>query len=354
MKQVKDGRAWKIFNGVTIVVALIVVISFIATQGVGTLVLRLATLKKGWLLVALLCMGLFWAMESLLLHVISRSVYKDVKFSSSVHTVMIGQLYSALTPFSSGGQPVQLLSMQRDGMDAGGAGSALTLKSLTWQVGLTLYAIAGALYGWGFFSQRVPGFRLVFAAGVVVNLVVISAIIAFAASRRITTRMTSAVVGLLGKLRLSKNPDALRARAERQFAIFHQSMSVFANKPHVWIASALLTALQFLCYYLVAYAVYRSFGSNVYGVPLLISAVALVSLVASFVPLPGGSGGAEGAFYLYVGLFFAKTDLFIALLLWRLITYYSAILIGAVMIALEKDRPNAQKLHAQLKGREQE
>lgn len=343
--KIDKNRAWKIFNGVTIVVALVVIVSVVLTQGIDTIVARLTTLDAGWLLAAVGFMALFWAFESLLLHTISASVYKDVKFSSSLHAVMIGQLYSALTPFSSGGQPVQLMAMERDGMDAGGAGSALTLKSLTWQIGLTLYAVVGAIYGWGFFSTRVAGFKVVFGVGLAINLVVILAIFAFAASRRVTDMLMNGIIDVLAKLRLSRKPDKLKERARRQFAIFHKSMGAFTGRPLVWVASAVLTALQFFCYYMVAYAVYRSFGLSTYGAPILISAVSLVTLIAAFIPLPGGSGGAEGAFYIFFGLFFGQKDVVFALLLWRLITYYSAIVIGAIALFFEKhDRPKATRL----------
>ena len=333
------------FNGATIVLALAVVLSFAVTQGLDVLLVRLTALHKGWLTAAVGCMLLFWLFESLLLHVISRSVYRDVPFSSSVHTVMIGQLYSALTPFSSGGQPVQLLAMQRDGMDAGGAGSALALKSLTWQIGLTLYAVAGALYGWRFFSQHVTGFQPVFALGVAINLAVIAVIAAVTVSPRITGKITSGVIRLAHAMRLCRRPEVWNERVERQMRIFHQSIDAFANKPRVWLASAVLTALQFLCNYMVVYAIYRSFGGHAYGAPLLVAAVALVSLVASFIPLPGGSGGAEGAFYVYFGLFFPQADLMLALLLWRMVTYYSAIVIGAVMVLGDRSgRPVARRL----------
>ena len=330
----------------TIALALAILVGLALTSnGPRALVERVHTLHGGWLLGGVLCMGGFWLFESLLLHCITRSLYPKAPLSSSLHTVMIGQLYSALTPFSTGGQPVQLLSMVNDGMDTGGAGFALTIKSITWQVGLTFTAVLGALYGLRFFLGRVPGFGAMLAFGLAVNAVVILSIVAFACSGRVTTRITSGIIRFLHRVHLLSNPEKAREKALKQFDIFHASIRLILKRKRVLAACVLLTALQFACYHLVAYMVYRAFGGAPGQALLVLSAVAIVALVSSFVPLPGGSGGAEGAFYLFFGLFFAGQDLIPALLLWRLITYYSAILIGVVALFCErKGRERAPRL----------
>lgn len=340
------NTAWKLFNGVTIVLALIIVISLVVSQGIGTLSARLSTLNFGWLIVAVACMVAFWLLESFLLHIICSSLYKSVPFRSSLHTVMIGQLYSALTPFASGGQPVQLLAMQQDGMDAGGAGSALTFKSLTWQCGLTAFGIMGAIYGWQFFSEHVQGFAAIFTVALLINLVVITAIIMFATSKTVTAVIVNKIIWLLEKLHLTKNPQRLLERARKQFIIFHKSISLFTNKRRVWGASVVVTFCQFFTNYMVVYAIYRAFGQAEFSPFMLISAVALVSLIAAFIPLPGGSGGAEGAFCMFFAMFYSQTDLLIALLIWRIVTYYQAIIIGAVALFFERNgRQVKPKLH---------
>lgn len=339
-------RAWQIVNIATIAIALAILVGLALTSnGPKALLERMHTLHTRWLLGGVLCMGGFWVFESLLLHSITRSLYPGVPLSSSLHTVMIGQLYSALTPFSTGGQPVQLLSMVNDGMDTGGAGFALTIKSITWQVGLTLSAVLGALYGLPFFMGRVAGFAAMLAFGLAVNAVVILSIAAFACSGRVTTRVTSGIIRLLSRVHLLSNPEKAREKALKQFDIFHASIRLILKRKRVLAACVLLTALQFICYHLVAFMVYRAFGGAPGQAPLVLSAAAIVALVSSFVPLPGGSGGAEGAFYLFFALFFAQQDVIPALLLWRLITYYSAIAIGVVALLFERrGRPRAPRL----------
>lgn len=57
-----------------------------------------------------------------------------------------------------------------------------------------------------------------------------------------------------------------------------------------------------------------------------------VLFTANLIPLPGASGGAELAFTMYFGSFFkigAISKIKPAILMWRFITYYGAMLISA-------------------------
>ena len=62
---------------------------------------------------------------------------------------------------------------------------------------------------------------------------------------------------------------------------------------------------------------------------------------SNLVPLPGASGGAELAFTMYFGPFFVvglANKIKPAILLWRFITYYGAILISAPFSYLTKGK----------------
>ena len=59
-------------------------------------------------------------------------------------------------------------------------------------------------------------------------------------------------------------------------------------------------------------------------------------MITSFIPLPGGSGGAEGGFFVLFTPFFKDSTL-LGLLLWRSITFFSCLVVGgAVTLLVEK------------------
>jgi uncharacterized protein (TIRG00374 family) len=61
----------------------------------------------------------------------------------------------------------------------------------------------------------------------------------------------------------------------------------------------------------------------------MLAAQTFVMMIVSITPLPGGIGGAEGGFILLFSAFFGE-NIFPAVVLWRLITYYSCIGVGVL------------------------
>ena len=81
---------------------------------------------------------------------------------------------------------------------------------------------------------------------------------------------------------------------------------------------------------MVPYLIYRTFGFSDVGPDVMVAAQAYVSMVSAFVPLPGASGGAEGSFLLFFGPFFPTGTLLPATVLWRMLTYYMSLPMGAL------------------------
>ena len=63
-----------------------------------------------------------------------------------------------------------------------------------------------------------------------------------------------------------------------------------------------------------------------------------VMLIGSFIPIPGASGGIEYAFTQFYGVFISDSTLTLVMLLWRTITYYLGVIIGAVLLNIRKKR----------------
>ena len=61
----------------------------------------------------------------------------------------------------------------------------------------------------------------------------------------------------------------------------------------------------------------------------MIAAQAVVNLASSFMPLPGGTGAAEGSFVVVFQMFVSKDIIRSAMVLWRAATYYFPIFISA-------------------------
>jgi uncharacterized protein (TIRG00374 family) len=67
-----------------------------------------------------------------------------------------------------------------------------------------------------------------------------------------------------------------------------------------------------------------------------IASSAYVLIIGAFVPIPGATGGIEYGFVRFFGNFLPVIKLNSVLLLWRFITYYLGVILGAMIFSTEK------------------
>ena len=90
--------------------------------------------------------------------------------------------------------------------------------------------------------------------------------------------------------------------------------------------------------YLVPYAVFRGLGVNNLGIIDAVVSTAYVMTIGSFVPIPGGTGGIEYGFMYFYGNLISGSVLNAAMLIWRFVTYYMAMIIGAIFLGMYRKK----------------
>ena len=238
---------------------------------------------------------------------------------------------------------MQVISLTKQGMDTGTATSVILLKTVLYQIAITLYALAMVVLELPFFQEKVSSFSFIVLFAMAVSVVFIASLLLFIINQKLTRRLGHGLVRLLHKLRLCRDEQRLHEKLDGQFAQFFISAKTLGGSWKRCLGVVVLTLVQLTCYFVVPYCLYRSFG--LYGVSVLrlIAATTFVYFASMFVPVPGASGGAEGSFYLFFAPFFPAGMVAPAMLLWRLMTYYGAIIIGCIFSAMDR-RQSAFKM----------
>jgi uncharacterized protein (TIRG00374 family) len=332
----KKKRSWgkSILALITFAVAGFVFYIFItelATQGLMIDVLR--SLRPGWICAAVFCMFLYWLVEGKILHLFIRRLYRRSSYLYSFRITMIGQLYNAITPFSSGGQPMQFYYLTKDGYDPGDAASIQALKFIIYQITLVLYCLIMLIWRLAFFKTYLSSWALLTLVGFFIHAAVIVALIFFAKSPAVTSLFLQKGASFLRKIKLIRIED-LAEKIEKQLKIFHESLNLIDRNIKLRIYAYTLSALQLSLLFIIPYLIYRSLGLQGASPADMLAAQVLANLVYSFAPIPGAVGAAEGSFYLFFNIeaFAWGSFLVPAILLWRIITYYFCIIFGGIAL----------------------
>jgi hypothetical protein len=103
-----------------------------------------------------------------------------------------------------------------------------------------------------------------------------------------------------------------------------------------------VTMLQLASLYMIPWFVLKAFGIDADFLECL-AAGSMVQMVASAVPLPGGTGGAEGGFIMFYGHMFGSATS-AGFLIWRIVTFFGPTLLSAPLLGL-RSKPGPSIYH---------
>ena len=158
---------------IIIVVFVFFLVYMLVTEGVENIANAFANLNYGWILVCLLCMLIYWLCECQVLAMFIKRLDRRHRFATIVRVTMIGQLFNCITPFASGGQPIQAYYLCKEKMPLSKALTALISKFIIYQSVLTLFSIAVIILRYQYFIENVSGFLSLAIIGFIINTLVI-------------------------------------------------------------------------------------------------------------------------------------------------------------------------------------
>lgn len=336
----KKGRGSTIFQIALFTLSLVMLAYFcISDNNFITLVYSLPTLNLFWLLCAIGCVLLGWVVDSLVIKsIVSTAFDGKYSYSQAFKVTMVGQYFNSVTPFAVAGQPMQVLAMVRQGITSGIAISAQVRKFLVYQTTITLYSLFVIIIRYSFFRSKIQGFMALAVIGFVCQSAIVILLLLFTRNPKFTTKLIRGCVRILTFLHIVKKQKEASEKVEKQLAFYIENNKAMQGNRLMRARIYGYTTVQLTALFAVPFFIYKAFNNP--GVPVvdMIAAQSFVTMISSYTPLPGAAGAAEGSFLVLFQIFFKKNIIRRAMLLWRFITYYSCIIVGAFFAGLGNDR----------------
>lgn len=293
-----------------------------------------------FLLLCVASMFAYWLCESATVHVILKPLCPAARFRDSWYDTIIGQYFNCITPFASGGQPMQAYYFTEFGVPLCNALTALLSRFIVYQFVLTAYSAATLIAGFKTEGKILieGGLMPLVLIGFAMNMGVIIFLLGIALWRNGTVKAVNGIITLLAKMRIVKKPLKRRLYYTREVRKFHENFKFIKKNVGVILKAVLFTAIQLLLHLNISYLLYRGFFPNA-DLPWgkIITYQAYVNMFSSFMPLPGAMGAAELG---YAGFFNKIFGEFTgaATLLWRIFTFYLSIIVGIIHLLTLKRR----------------
>lgn len=298
------------------------------------------TINIWWLLIAIFLVFGYWFMKSLSLHQTTKYFKQDYKMSSAFRNILVMQLFNAITPFSSGGQPYQVYALKKEGIKITDGTNIIIQSFIVYQIALVLLGIIAVLCNYFLHLYPEVGIlKQLVTIGFMINFLVIVILFVVAFAKKINQFLVSKAIVLLEKMKLVKDSEQTKQNWKEYVDQFHQGASILMKDKKHFLSLILWNLIALSCLYLVPMVILFGMGdysSLSAGITIVTSAY--VMLVGAFVPIPGGTGGLEYAFVSFYGNFISGSLLKSVMLLWRFVTYYLGIMIGVIALNAKEKR----------------
>ncbi len=311
---------------ITIFVGLL--IYMLKVDGIENIINVLNHVNYKWVFIGIIFLLINWFCEAINLYFPMKKMYNNQTIKNAIKVSMIGLLFNNLTPFSSGGQPMQAYQMTKTGKRASDAMSALTIKFVITQIALVVTTLIIALIEFNFLKQLLKDYMWIAILGVAVNIFAIIIVILAGVNKKIITTITHPIIRFLGRIHLLRKTDEKIEKLDKSIENFNTQFKLIKSEKKMVIKMFIIGSVQCLAYYSITYAVYKAFGNSGISFFQIIPTQALLLLIMTFIPTPGSGLGAEGGFYLLFKSIFRQGTINMSILFWRMYTFYLPIIVG--------------------------
>jgi uncharacterized protein (TIRG00374 family) len=323
-----------VYIGATILV--IALIGFF-TVDVAEMEAAFSKLNLRWMFACAGCLVLYWLTDAILLNDIVSYMYKRESFWHSLKVGIIGLYYGALTPFATGGQPMQVVYMRRSKMPVGTATCIVGVKFVVYELSLcALFIAAIVLYGPQLYREY--GGMFWFALlGFAVNASAVFFIIMTLINKNLVTRMGNSLIRFFSKVKIIRKPEKAQHSFEHTINDYHLAAEYIAHHKLRAIGSFFISVVNLLFFFAIPYFIYIAFGmpgNN--AIQNIIALQAFLYIAISFVPTPGSAFAAEGGFHAVFSAIFGAGAVFAPMLIWRFLTYYLMLIVGSIVVVFDE------------------
>lgn len=327
----------KVANIIVLALVTCLVLYFSLKDNFNTIINEIINVNIFWLVISFLLALSFWFFKAIATTRIANIFKKDYSIKQGMRLVLETNFFHAITPFAVGGQPYEIYSLKKSKLKITEATNVSIVNFIVYQIALVLLGIIAIVYNHHFVLLKENDLlKNLVVIGFLVNFIVIVALFLLTCTKKINKILMKFIIKVLNKIHLVKNKDEKIKQFNEYLNEFHQGAKILLHDKKLFIKLIFVHFIGLISSYLIPLTLAYAMGISSYtGIEAIVLS-SYVMLIGAFVPIPGGTGGLEYGFMTFYGSFIKESKLNAIMLLWRFITYYFAMILGAILLGIRK------------------
>lgn len=252
--------------------------------------------QKSYLVVAMLFAILYMFCEAKNTKRLLNSFGYDAKIFQTVRYAFTGFFFAGLTPSATGGQPVEIFVMKKEGIKISHSSLVLMLELCSFQLATVIMALVGFYYNFDYIMNGDNIYTYVIFFGIIINFLIFLFIFFAIFSKRFLKYIKGICYFFIDKLKFIKDKDKKKKLVDSGLDDYRYS-SIYVKSNKLIAFKTLVTSfIQVSILYSISYIVYRALGYEELSFFSVFFLQALAFVSVSAMPLPGAIGISEKVF----------------------------------------------------------
>ena len=328
----------KIFNIALLIIFTGLVLFFSLKDNFTSTIKEIATMDIKYVLIAFFLLFLFWIFRSYPMYSFCKKINDKFKYKNAFQLTLRTQFFNAITPFATGGQPYQIYYLKQCGINYAASTGVVLQNFIVYQIALVTLGLVALFCNKVFhIFHKVYILQKLIALGFIINTLVIVVMFLVAFDKKINKKLINLGIIVLTKLHIVKNKEAQIKKWDESINNFHENAKILLKDKLSFVGNIVYNFIALCCLYLIPFFLLLAIGKNdVINPGIAIVTSAYIMIIGSFVPIPGATGGLEYGFVQFYGNFITGPVLSATMLVWRFITYYFGLIVGAIAINVRR------------------
>lgn len=297
-------------------------------QSVNEILKIIDGVDKRFIAIGVVAMLMYFTCETINLTRTLKALGEKSSFIKNFKYTLIGFFFSSITPAASGGQPMEIYYMSKEGIKVANSTIALLANLATMQIATISIALISLIFNYQYMNGLLIFF---FIIGILLNASALTLLLISIYSKRATNAIVNFCVKFMHKFHF-KNIEQKEEKLRKELEIYQSNSDYVKTHKKLVFKNVITTYIQFLIYYSISYWVYRSFGYSDTNIFTIISMQSVLFATVSGIPSPGAVGVSEGAFIEIYRNIYTKKQIKSSMLLCRGINFYLFVIISMFIV----------------------
>lgn len=299
-------------------------------QNMGEILASVGSMPWTWLGLAVLLSVFFVSAEGVMIWYLLGKTGEKGRLFRCVAYSFVGFFFSGITPSATGGQPVQLYYMKKDGHSLSQSSVVLMTVAVIYKFVLVIIGLGMMILWNGPLREYLQEYYGLYILGLALNVVLVVILLMVMFTPALIRGILCKAEEFLERRRVLKPSETRKQKIEQFLAGYRGAVDFLRGRKGVVAKVVAGTFLQRASVFVLAYVVYRGLGLSGLGMLDITLLQASVYIAVDMLPVPGAQGITEAMYRAVFADVFARS-LMPSLCVTRGISFYLVMVISLLV-----------------------